>query len=101
MVKSHWIRLPWQLSSKESAYNAQDAGLIPESGSSPEEGNGNLGNPMDRGAWWATVQGIANELDMNEWLNHHHQRATEDFKLEWQAGRIYVSEWWLLLPCKQ
>ena len=47
---------------------------------------------MDRGAWWATVQGVANELDMNEQLNHHHQRATEDFKLELQAGQIYVSE---------
>ena len=34
---------------------------IPESGRSPGEDNGNplqyscLGNPMDRGAWWATV----------------------------------------------
>ena len=38
---------------------------IPGSGRSPEEGNGNplqyfcLGNPMDRGAWRATVLGIA------------------------------------------
>jgi len=37
---------------------------------SPEEGNGNplqyscLGNPMDRGAWWATVHWVAKELDM-------------------------------------
>ena len=37
-----------------------DTGLIPGSGRSPGEGNGNplqcscLGNPMDRGAWWAT-----------------------------------------------
>jgi len=39
------------------------------SGRSPEEGNGNplqyswLGNPMDRGAWWATVHGFTKELD--------------------------------------
>ena len=39
--------------------------LIPGSGRSPGEGNGNLlqysclGNPMDRGTWWATVHGIA------------------------------------------
>ena len=39
----------------------RDAGSIPGSGRSPGEGNGNplqyscLGNPMDRGAWWATV----------------------------------------------
>ena len=45
--------------------NAGDAGLIPESGRSPENGNGNplqyscLGNLMDRGAWWATVYGVA------------------------------------------
>ena len=45
--------------------NARDAGLIPGSGRSPGEGNGNplqyscLGNPMDRGAWQATVPGVA------------------------------------------
>ena len=45
--------------------NAGDAGLVPGSGRSPEEGNGNplqyscLENPMDRGAWWATVCGVA------------------------------------------
>ena len=45
--------------------NAGDAGLIPGSGRSPGERNGNpvqyscLGNPMDRGAWWATVHGVA------------------------------------------
>ena len=42
---------------KESACNAGDRALIPESGASPGEGNGNplkyycLENPMDRGAW--------------------------------------------------
>ena len=51
--------------SKESACNAGDLGLIPGSGRSPGEGNGNplqyscLENPMDRGAWWATVHGFA------------------------------------------
>ena len=49
---------------KESACNARDPGLIPGSGRSPGEGNGNplqyscLGNPMDRGAWQATVHGV-------------------------------------------
>ena len=43
-----------------SAYNAGDPGSIPGLGRSPGEGNGNLlqysclGNPIDRGAWWAT-----------------------------------------------
>ena len=49
---------------KSSACNAGDPGSIPGSGISPGEGNGNplqyscLENPMDRGAWWATVHGI-------------------------------------------
>ena len=45
---------------------AEDMGLMPESGRSPGEGNSNplhyscLGNPMDRGAWWAIVHGVTN-----------------------------------------
>ena len=45
--------------------NARDTGLIPELGRSPGEGNGNplqdscLENPMDRGAWRATVREVA------------------------------------------
>ena len=45
-------------------------GLIPGSGRSPGEGNGNPlqyscpGNPTDRGAWGAAVDGVAKELDM-------------------------------------
>ena len=44
--------------------NAGDAGLIPGVGRSPGDGNGNplqcccLENPMDRGAWRATVHGV-------------------------------------------
>ena len=51
---------------------AGDAGSIPGSGRSPGEGNGNplqyscLGNPTDRGDWWATVNGVAKESDMTE-----------------------------------
>ena len=60
--------LPWAMDDsddKESACNAGDSGLIPESGRSPGEGNGNplqyscLENSMDRGAWEATVHGAA------------------------------------------
>ena len=49
---------------KESACNARDLGLIPESGRFPE-GNGYplqyscLENSMDRRAWWATFHGVA------------------------------------------
>ena len=52
---------------KESVRNAGDTvdkSLIPGSGIFPGEENGNplqyscLGNPIDRGAWWATVHGV-------------------------------------------
>ena len=48
-----------------NAGDTRDMGSIPGSGRSPGEGNGNLlqysclENPMDRGAWWATVHGVA------------------------------------------
>ena len=49
---------------KNPPANAGNVGSIPELGRSPGEGNGNplqyscLGNPMDRGAGWATVHGV-------------------------------------------
>ena len=54
---------------KQSACRAGHLGLIPRLGRSPREGKGNLlqysclENPMDRGAWWAIVQG-SQESDM-------------------------------------
>ena len=51
--------------SKEAACTAGDLCSIPESGISPGEGNDNplqyslLKNSMDRGAWWATLHGVA------------------------------------------
>ena len=56
------------LSGKEPTCQAGDMDSIPRLGRSPEEGNGSplkyscLGNPMDRGVWWATVHGITKEL---------------------------------------
>ena len=50
---------------KASAYNEGDLGSVPGLGRSPGEGNGNplqyscLENPIHRGAWWATVHGVA------------------------------------------
>ena len=54
MVKNHPV----------NAGDARDMGFIPGSKISPAVGNGNpfqyshLENPMDRGAWWATVQEV-------------------------------------------
>ena len=80
---------------KASACNEGDLSSIPGSGRSPGEGNGNplqyscLENPMDGGAWWATVHGVAKSWtqlsdftslrchssyvsDMCEWSSFHY-----------------------------
>ena len=67
------LGLPWWLSGKKKKKNlpanAGNLGLIPGFGRSPEEGSGNLlqcsclGNPMDRGAWRATVHRVTKESD--------------------------------------
>ena len=58
--------LPWWISGKRNPpANAGDMSSIPGLGRSPGEGNSYplryscLGNPVDRGAWWATVHGVA------------------------------------------
>ena len=57
--------LPKWLSGKKFACNAGDTGLIPGWGRFSEGGNGTLlqysclENPVDRGAWQATVHGVA------------------------------------------
>ena len=55
----------WCSDGKESLCSVGDLGSIPGLRRSPGERNGNplqyfcLENPMDRGAWWATVHGVA------------------------------------------
>ena len=57
-----------------SAGDEEDTGSVPGSGRSPGGGHGNplqyscLENPMDRGAWWATVHGVSKS---QTWLNMH------------------------------
>jgi len=57
---------------KNPLSNAGNVGSIPGSRRSPGDGNGKLlqysclENPMDRGAWWAIVHGVAKESDTTE-----------------------------------
>ena len=66
------IRLPGGSDGKESTYNAGDLGSIPGLGRSPGEWNGNplpnscLENVMDRGTWWAIVQGVTKESRLSD-----------------------------------
>ena len=54
---------------KSPSANSGDTGSIPGTGRSLGEGSGNLlkysclGKPMDRGAWWTIVHGVAKESD--------------------------------------
>ena len=74
-------QIPRLLSGKEPACSAGDAGLILGSGRSPGEGNGDalpysgLGNPMERGAWQATVHGVAKSPT---WLRTKQEQENED-----------------------
>ena len=64
------IDFPGKVSGKESACQAGGVVSIPGSGRSPGEGSSNplqhscLENPMDRGAWWAVVHGVTEQLDV-------------------------------------
>ena len=71
--------LPGGLDSKKSACCAGDPGLIPGSGGSCGEGNGNplqypyLENSMDREVWWATVHGVAKSWTQLSDIHSHSQ----------------------------
>ena len=77
---------------------AGDMGLIPESGRSPGEGNDNplqyscLGNPMDRGAWWATVHGVTKESDTTQQLNSNNNKYSQSLYMNLYIERIYIIE---------
>ena len=81
--KIGWFDLPWWLRDKEPAGEAGDLDSVPGLSRSPGGGRGNplqyscLENPMDRGAWQATVHGIAKNWTT---LNDEAQHSTALFK---------------------
>ena len=80
------LGFPCSSVSKESACNARgigDMGSVPGSGRSPGGGNGNplqyscLENPVDRGAWWATVHRVTkSQTRLSE-----HAHSTKDYRI--------------------
>ena len=92
--------LPLWLSGKESAHSAaatEDAGSISGLERSPGGGNGKslpyscLGNPLDRVAWWATVQGVSKELDTTEQLSMS-ERADPQHTFRLGTSKLKINE---------
>ena len=85
--------------SKESVRSAGVLGSIPGWGRSPGEGNGSplqyscLGNPVDRGAWWAAVHGVVKSQTLD---------TTRQLTLSLSGVLAFSSEWEIqqYLPCK-
>ena len=84
----HWHLSAWEVLVKgfpggsvvkNPPASSGELGSVPGSGRSPEGRNDNplqcscLGNPMDRGAWWATVHGVAESRRWQPLNNHNHQ----------------------------
>ena len=87
---------------KNPPANSGDTGSIPESGRSPGEGNGNsfqyscLGNPVDGGAWWATVHGVAQSWT---WLSDKESTCQLMKRtLDPWVGKISWRRKWQLVP---
>ena len=89
----------WWLKPKEAACNAGDtgdAGSIPGLGGDPGGGHGNplqyscLENPMDRGAWRATVHRVSESWTWLKWL------STDAPREMWQEGQDEARFWGLL-----
>ena len=88
--------LPGGSDGKESGCNAGDPGLIPGSVRSHGEGNGYPlqyfcpENPMDRGAWWSTVHGVAkSQTQLNDYHTHTHTEQAKNLRF------YYASNWGL------
>ena len=69
-----------------NAGDERDVGSIPESGRSPGGGQGNplqyscLENPMNRGAWWATVHGVTQSRTQLKRLSTRSVLGTPDIQ---------------------
>ena len=86
------LAFPGGSEGKASVYNVGNLDLSPGLGRSPGEGNGNplqyycLENPMDRGAWWATVHGVAKSWTRLSNFTHNNHRALGSLKGQTDTG---------------
>ena len=91
------LKIRMQKKQKKENSDARDPGLIHGSGRSPGEGNDNLlqyaclRNPMDRGAWWAAVQGVA-----QSWTRRRteHNFAVSLLHLHFHESQSIVTVWY-------
>ena len=77
--------------------NAGDVGSIPGSGQCPGGGHGNplqsscLGNSMDRGAWQATVHGVAKSQTQLKWLNNNEINSEPSLRVGVRLSELTTS----------
>ena len=78
-----------------NAGDVRDAGSIPGSGRSPKGGHSNplqyfcLENPMDRGAWWATVHGVAKSWTRLKWLSSKSSSSSSRVNMQYYMLQVY------------
>ena len=89
------IDFPGGSDGKASAYNVGDLRSIPGSGRSSGEGNGNplqyfcLENPMDRGASWAAVRGVAkSRTQLSNFTSLHFSRDGYLYPWFWSLNKV-------------
>ena len=90
---------------KQSACNLGDLVSVPGSGRSPGGGHGNplqdscLENPKDRGAWWATVRGVAKSWTLLKRLSTHTctQRNKNPSSVKMGSRLVFPQQLWIIV----
>ena len=78
-----------------NAGDVRDAGSIPGSGRSPRGGHSNplqyscLENPTYRGAWWATLHGVAKSWTWLKWLSRRSSSSSSRVNMQYYMLQVY------------
>ena len=98
------VGFPSGSAGKESVSNVGDVGLIPGSGRYPEEGNGYPlqyscpENPMDRGAWQATVHRVTKSWTLSKWACMHTSLKEQFWNSKYRVSPMYNFSFFFFLP---